>query len=83
MGTRILQMIVLAFAFWIVAWVLCVTTVVQLVVRLVGGRANDDLSRFGGALARYAAQVIAFLTFADDAVPFPFRDWPAAPGSRD
>ncbi len=81
MGTRILQMIVLAFAFWVVCWVLGITAVVQLVVRLVNGSANDDLRRFGAGLAHYTAQVVAFQTFASEEVPFPFGDWPRVTGT--
>lgn len=79
MGTRILQMIVLGFAFWVVCWIVIVTTLLQLVLRLVMDKPNEDITRFGASLARYAAQVIAYLTFASETGPFPFTTWPDMP----
>jgi hypothetical protein len=74
-GERVLYTVVFAVAFWILSWVLVVTAVLQLILRLVNGKAHADLARFGTGLARYARQVIEYLTFASDAAPFPFRDW--------
>lgn len=75
-GMRVLYSIV----FWIVAsilcWVLAVVTVLQLLLLLLGGSANAELRRFGRGLARYAGQVVAFLTCVTDTLPFPFTDWP-------
>lgn len=77
---RVIYMVLFGVAFWVVCWVLAVTAVVQLVLRLVGGAPNADLQRFGRALGSYAGQVIAFLTFASDVLPFPFTAWPEGPG---
>jgi hypothetical protein len=75
-GERVLFTVVFAIAFWIVGWVLAVTAIVQLLLRLLSGKAHPDLARFGAGLARYARQMIEYLTFASDEAPFPFRDWP-------
>jgi hypothetical protein len=75
-GERVLYTVVFAVAFWILCWALIVTAAVQLVLRLVNGKAHADLARFGAGLGRYARQVIEYLTFATDEAPFPFRDWP-------
>jgi hypothetical protein len=72
---RVLYMIVFAMVFWILCWIVGLTAVVQLVLRLLGGKANADLTRFGASVARYAREVIEYLTFASDDAPFPFRDW--------
>ena len=74
-GERVLYTVVFAVAFWILAWVLLVTAALQLALRLVNGKAHADLARFGAGLARYARQVIEYLTFASDDAPFPFREW--------
>jgi len=47
------------------------------VLRLLSGRPNAELSRFGAALGAYARQVIEFLTFVTETVPYPFAPWPA------
>jgi hypothetical protein len=77
LGLRVIYMLLFAVVFWALCWILLATTVVQLVVRLLNGRANPDLTRFGASLARYARQVIEFLTFVTELAPFPFAAWPA------
>lgn len=76
LGMRVLYMVVFAFALWVLAWVLAATALAQLVLKLVNGRPSEDLARFGGGLGRYAGQVVAWLTFAEERLPFPFSDWP-------
>ncbi|HKZ74203.1 MAG TPA: DUF4389 domain-containing protein, partial [Steroidobacteraceae bacterium] len=68
---RILYMLVFAVVFWILCWVIALTAVAQLVLRLVQGKPQADLTRFGVGLAAYTRQVIEYLTFASDAAPFP------------
>ena len=77
LGLRVLYMALFAVIFWILAWVLAVTAGVQLVLRLVNGRPQPELARFGAGLGRYAREVIEFLTFATESVPYPFSPWPA------
>ena len=73
---RVLYMILFAVAFWILCWTLAVTVVVQLVLRLLNGQPQADVARFGAGLASYAKQVIEFLTFSTERLPFPFSGWP-------
>jgi Domain of unknown function (DUF4389) len=75
-GIRVLYMLVFAVVFWLLCWILAVTTVVQLIVRLLNGRPHADLVRFSGSFARYARQVIEFLTFVTELAPYPFAAWP-------
>ncbi len=78
LGIRVLHMILFAVVFWILCWTLAVTAILQLVLRLVSGQPNADVARFGAGLGRYARQVIEFLTFSSDRLPFPFSEWPGA-----
>ena len=77
LGIRVIYMLLFAVVFWALCWILAATTVVQLIVRLLNGRPNADLTRFGASLARYARQVIEFLTFVTELAPYPFTAWPA------
>lgn len=77
LGERILYMLLFAIAFWIVCWVLAVTAIAQLLVRLLSGRPSLELARFGGGLARYTRQIVEYLTFATDRVPYPVGEFPA------
>ena len=76
LGLRVVYMLLFAIVFWALCWILVATTLIQLLVRLLNGRANADLTRFGASLARYARQVIEFLTFVTETTPFPFATWP-------
>jgi Domain of unknown function (DUF4389) len=77
LGIRVIYMLLFAIVFWLVCWVVAASSIVQLVLRLLNGRPNADLARFGASLARYARQVIEFLTFVTELAPFPFATWPA------
>jgi len=77
LGIRVVYMLLFAVVFWALCWILLATTVLQLIVRLLNGRANSELTRFGASLGRYARQVIEFLTFVTEFAPFPFAPWPA------
>lgn len=75
-GIRVLYMILFAVVFWLLCWALVVTAVGQLILRLATGQPAAELTRFGAGLGAYARQVIEFLTFASDVVPWPFAPWP-------
>ncbi len=79
LAPRVLHMLLFAVVFWVVCWVVAITAIVQLALRIFAAAPSPELRRFGAALARYAGQVIAYLSFATDRLPFPFSDWPAAP----
>ncbi len=71
-----LYMLAFALVFWVLCWVLAIATLLQAILTLLAGRPQSDLARFGNALGQYARQIIEFLLFASDTLPFPFRDWP-------
>jgi hypothetical protein len=77
LGTRIIYMALFALVFWVLCWTLALTAIGQLVVcAMNGGRTSGDLTRLGAGLAAYARQIIEFLTFASETVPYPFTPWP-------
>jgi hypothetical protein len=77
LGTRILYMAFFALVFWVLCWALALTALAQLLTcALSGGRPGSELARLGRGLGSYARQVIEFLTFASDIVPYPFGAWP-------
>jgi hypothetical protein len=77
LGTRIVYMALFALVFWVLCWTLALTAIGQLLVcALNHGRTSSELTRLGAGLGAYARQVIEFLTFASDIVPYPFTAWP-------
>lgn len=75
---RALFMVVFCFLFAIVELVLLAAVVIQFVWRLAKGSPNPRLLELGEGLATYLYQIIRFLTFNTEELPFPFDgDWPA------
>ena len=77
LGLRVLYMLLFGIVFWILTWTLAVAALLQLLLRLINGRPHAEVARFGSALARYSHELIDFLTFATDRMPYPFAPWPA------
>lgn len=70
-------MLLMALAFQVSGTVICFVTVIQFVLALMNDTANDRLVSFGRNLARYMQQIVNYLTFATEEIPFPFSDWPS------
>lgn len=70
-------MLLMAFVFQVASTVVFVVTVVQFVIMLLSDTPIARLVAFGRSLGRYIEQIVNFLTFATEEVPFPFSDWPS------
>lgn len=70
-------MLLMAFAFQVSETVMFVVTVIQFVMMLLNDTPNARLVSFGRSLGRYIQQIVNFLTFASEEIPFPFSDWPS------
>lgn len=79
---RCLYMLLMGLAYQVVGTLVFVVTVIQFVVRLVNDVPNPQLLSFGRSLGRYLQQIVDFLTFNSEEVPFPFSDWPSAPATH-
>jgi hypothetical protein len=77
---RGLFMLLMGFAFQVCGTVLCVVTVIQFVLTLLSDAPNIRLVSFGRSMGSYLRQIVNFLTFATEEVPFPFSEWPAGDG---
>ncbi len=82
LASRALHMLLFAVVFWLLCWVVALTAIVQLALRVFGDAPNAELQRFGSSLARLAGQVIAYLSFASDTLPFPLGPFPGADGAE-
>lgn len=82
---RGLFMLLFAIAFNIVEVVLLAVAVLQFLIVISTGTANDRLRLFGASLSAYAFQIFRFLTYNSERRPWPFSDWPppSAPPSQD
>jgi hypothetical protein len=73
---RALLMLLMGMAFQLAAWVLVAVALLQLGFALFTDQPNQRLQGFGRSVGRYLAQIAAFASFATEALPFPFSDWP-------
>jgi hypothetical protein len=70
-------MLLMALILHVAGTVLFIIALIQFVIMLVSDAPNARLVTFGRSLARYVQQIVCFMTFATEDIPFPFNDWPA------
>ncbi len=73
---RGLFMLLFSVLYSVAEVVISLLALVQFVLVLTTGSANQQLLRLGSSLARFSYQVVAFLSFNTDERPFPLADWP-------
>ena len=75
---RLAYMVLFALLFYIAEIVLIVVALLQFAWKLLSGDTNARLTTLGEELGRYLYQIVRFLTFNSEEMPFPFADWPGA-----
>jgi hypothetical protein len=73
---RFLYMLAFMIAYSIAEIVLGIVVLLQFVIVLITGSANENLLRLGNNLSAFVYQVFRFLTFNTEEHAFPFADWP-------
>ena len=74
---RLVYMILFMVIFNVAELVTWAVVVIQFLFKLFSGSANERLQSFGGRLATYLREIIAFLTYHTEHRPYPFAPWPA------
>ncbi len=74
---RLIFMLLIALAFHVCVTVLCIVVVIQFVMMLLNDTPNTRLVSFGRSMGNYLRQIVNYLTFATEEMPFPFSEWPA------
>ncbi|MDP3169329.1 MAG: DUF4389 domain-containing protein [Polaromonas sp.] len=75
---RALLMLLMCVAFQLAAWVLIAVALLQLGFAALSDGPNPRLQELGRSVGRYLGQIAGFVTFATEAAPFPFSDWPSS-----
>ncbi len=73
---RVLFIIMLGVVYSIAEIVLVMVVLLQIITTLVTGRTNERALGFGKQLSSYVYQILLYLTYNTDQLPFPFSDWP-------
>ncbi|MGZ3238896.1 MAG: DUF4389 domain-containing protein [Burkholderiaceae bacterium] len=74
---RALYMLLMGLILQLCGTLLCALTLIQFVLALLTDAPNARLITFSRSLGRYVQQIVWFLAFASEDLPFPFRDWPS------
>ena len=74
--TRLIYLILYAITYRIAGIVLFAITIVQFIKTLLSGSPFAQLQSFGGSLAEYNKEVVAYLSYQSDEKPFPIGPWP-------
>ncbi|MDA1133182.1 MAG: DUF4389 domain-containing protein [Proteobacteria bacterium] len=78
---RLVFLVLFAIIFNIAEVVLWLTVVVQFLAKAFGGKPIPQITKFGQNLATFLYDVVRFLTFRVDDMPWPFAPWPdGSPG---
>lgn len=75
---RGLYMLLFVVIYHVAEFVVGVVVILQFLFSLVSGQTNTRLLLFGQSLSRYIYQILRYLTFNSEQMPFPYSDWPAA-----
>jgi len=75
---RGLYMLLFIVIFHVAEFVVGAVVLLQFLFTLFTGDTNTRLLNFGQSLSHYVYQILRFLTFNSEAMPFPFADWPTS-----
>jgi Domain of unknown function (DUF4389) len=73
---RLVFMVLFAMAFNITEFVMFVVACLQFLSKAITGRILRNGAAFGQSLATYAYDIVRFLTFRTEDMPWPFAPWP-------
>jgi hypothetical protein len=73
---RLLYSLLYAVLAYIALLLVFALAVVQFIVLAITGKANDELKSFCVSLVQYEWEVLAFITFQRDELPFPMGPFP-------
>lgn len=71
---RLFYIILFALIFYVVFFVVCASGIIQFVARILSGAPLTSLHDFNSKLADYSKELVAYVTFASDTKPFPFKE---------
>ncbi len=75
---RGLYMLLFIVIFHIAEFLVGAVVLLQFLFTLVTGETNARLLRFGQSLSEYVYQILRFLSFNTEDMPYPFSDWPTS-----
>lgn len=73
---RALYMLLFAVIYAVSEVILTAVVVFQFLLVLFTGKTNSRLLKLGQSLSTFIYQILQFLTFNSEAMPYPYGEWP-------
>jgi hypothetical protein len=73
---RALFMLLFIFLMGVAKFVTLVVVVLQFILVAFTSQTNNNLVRFGKSLSVYQYQILLFLTYNSEELPYPVSEWP-------
>ena len=73
---RLVYMILFIVAFNVAELVIAFTVLVQFLFKLISGQPLEQLIVLGDSLSSYVGEIVRFMTFRSEDMPYPFGKWP-------
>lgn len=80
---RLLFVILFAGIYSVAELVLYAIVILQFIFKLISGELNAKLVAFSKSLNHFIYQILQYVTFNRDEMPFPFAEWPSADNPTD
>ena len=74
---RLLYMLLFVILYGVAEVVITAVVLFQIVVNLFTGESNERVLLFGNQLSRYVYEILLYLTYNSENLPFPFSEWPS------
>jgi hypothetical protein len=74
---RFIYMVIFLFFAWVASFIFPILVLVLFLTQLFTGAANRHVRDFCAGFSVWAYQVIRFLTYNQEELPFPFDRWPS------
>ncbi len=75
---RLLYMLLFGIVIELAFMVMFVIVLIQFLLKLFSGKVNTELQKLGDSIGAYFHQIVAFLTYRNEEIPYPFAPWPKA-----
>ncbi|MCP1726771.1 hypothetical protein J2T60_000736 [Natronospira proteinivora] len=76
---RLVYMVIFLFFAWVASFVFGVVILVLFLWHLFSGKPNPQVKAFGQSMSSWGYQVLRFLSYNSEELPFPFDAWPSGP----
>jgi len=73
---RLLYMILFVVVFNIAELVIAFVILIQFLFKLISGQPLEQLIVLGDSLSSYLGEIVRFLSFRSEDMPYPFGKWP-------